>query len=85
MFFYRFPASTGRLQEGPFPTRGLGTFALPVRDDTWFDFVLHDRQQRFCPAGELSSNDERQVVRDIVGTMVVTNWKLSILNIMKGV
>lgn len=85
MFSYRFPASTGRLQEGPLPARGLGTFVLPVRDDTWLDFLLHNRQQGFCPAGELSSNDERQVVRDIVGTMVVTNWKRSIPNIMKGV
>jgi hypothetical protein len=49
-----------------------------VCNDIGLDFILQKRQEGLCPSGELSSNDERQVVRNIIGLVVVANWKLSV-------
>jgi hypothetical protein len=64
---------TWSLQEGPFPTRWPGAFVLLVRDNAGLDFLLHNRQEGFCPAGELSRNNKRQVMRNIVGFVVVAD------------
>jgi len=77
-FWDRFPLGTRCLQEGPFPSRWLWTFILTVRNDVGLDFILHKRQEGLCSSGELSSHDERQVVRNIIGLMVVANWELSV-------
>lgn len=46
-----------------------------MRNDIGLDFILHKRQEGLCPSGELSSNDERQVVRNVISLVVVANWK----------
>jgi hypothetical protein len=78
-FCDRLPLSARCLQERPFPSRWLWTFILTVRNDIGLDLILHNRQEGLCPFGELSSNDERQVVRNIIGLVVVANCELSVL------
>jgi hypothetical protein len=72
-FCDRLSMCTWSLQEGPFPTRWPGAFVLLVRDNAGLDFLLHNRQEGFCPAGELSRNNKRQVMRNIVGFVVVAD------------
>ena len=46
-----------------------------MRNDIGLDFILHKRQEGLCPSGELSSNDERQVMWNVISLVVVANWK----------
>jgi hypothetical protein len=80
-FCDRLPLGARCLQEGPFPSRWRWTFILTVRNDIGLDFIPHKRQEGLCPSGELSGNDERQVMRNIIGLVVVANWKLSELGL----
>jgi hypothetical protein len=80
-FCDRIPLGARCLQEGPFPSGWRWTFILTVRNNIGFDFILHKRQEGLCPFGELPGNDERQVMRNIIGLVVVANWKLSVLTL----
>lgn len=58
-FCYRPSLGTGCLQEGPLPPMWLGTLILAVLNDIGLDFILHKRQEGFCPSRKLSGNNER--------------------------
>lgn len=73
------PLGARCLQEWSFPSRWHWTFILTVRNDIGLDFILHKRQEGLCPSGELSGDNERQVMWNIIGLVVVANWKLSAL------
>lgn len=43
---------------------------LAMRDQGRFDLVLYNIEERVGPRGELSSNDESEIVGDVVRAMV---------------
>jgi len=44
-----------------------------VSDNIWFDLFLDDRQKGVGSIGQFTSNDEGQVMWDVVGAMIVSD------------
>ncbi len=71
----RVTLSTKSLEEGALPAFGLRTLILAMLDDARLHLVLYDVEEGRCSRCKLAGNDEREVVRDIVCTMVLANLK----------
>lgn len=62
------------LQEGSLPTDWSRSMVLFVGNNAWFYLLLKDRKNRRRALGHLSSDDQGQIMRDVVLFMVIPNW-----------
>lgn len=72
----RAPMRAHRLHERAFPSFGLRTLVLPVRDEARLDLLLDDFEEGGSSAAKFAGDDEGEVVWDIVGAVIFSDCEV---------